>query len=206
MSCGRSITTIVDQAGRRVYDPEYLVTTHAPGGCASLLRSLASIWTLRRPPPGASPGSTRSRIPSPSTRKGDVLSRTIDRHPALASPRGACRCGSDQRSQPAPRVPKKRLRAGASSHWRHGDDAHPAALPWQGTPGVGAGRAGDLRIQREGRDSAPHVRRAHPRRREGLNRPRFSPDGRPHRPSSGARHSFPTPCAGPCAAVLDIGA
>ena len=64
--------TTVDRRAARAYDSSYPVTAHAPRGCASLLRSSASTWTVRPTPPPASPSSPRSWTVSRPKRKGDL--------------------------------------------------------------------------------------------------------------------------------------
>jgi hypothetical protein len=185
---GRSV---VDRMRSRVYDSRYLVTTYAPRGRASHLRSSASTWTRAnvatafelRPHAVVDHITIHEqwRPPLEDDRSGS----------AAASPRGAGRSAHDQRSQPPERVDVMRLRRRATSQWRYGDVAPLASCPWQGTTGVGAEGSRDPRARREGRDLVPHVRCAHPHRREGLNSPRSSPGGRPHRPPSGALYFFP---------------
>lgn len=204
MSCCSSVTVVVDHSCGRVYDSRYLVTTHAPRGCASHLRSSASTW-IRANVAAACEPRLHAVV-------GHFTIHERWRHPlveddrsgsASASPRGACCSRHDQRSRPAERVDVKGLRRRATLHWRYGGVAHPVSFPWQGTPGVGAGRSRDPRARRERRESVPHVRCVHPHRHEGLNRPRSSPGGRPHRPPPGARLSSPTACSTFRAAASD---
>ena len=175
MTCRKLVASVGDCS--RVHDSRYLVTTYAPRGRASHLRSSASIWTRANV-------ATAFEL-RPHAVVDHIMIREQWRPPleddrsgsASASLRGACRSGRDQRSQPAERVDVMRLRRRATSQWRHGVVAPPASCPWQGTPGVGAYGSRDPRARREGRDLVPDVRCVHPHRREGLNRPRFSPGG-----------------------------
>ena len=191
MSDDASVARGVDHEHSSVYDSRYLVTTYAPRGRASHLRSSASTWTRAN--------FAAAFEPRPDAVVDNVTIREQWRPPldedrserALSSPRGTCRFGHDRRSRPIEWVDVNGPRHKATSRWRQRDAAHPASVPWQGTPGVSAGGWRDPQARRIGRDSG--AVRSTRRSASTWNTEQssvLSPGGRPHRPPSGARFFF----------------
>jgi hypothetical protein len=191
MSDDASVARSVDHAHGSVYDSRYLVTTYAPRGRASHLRSSASTWT-------------RANLAAAFEPRLDAVVDHVTIHEqwrprlhedrsgrARSSPRGTCRFGHDRRSRPIEWLDVNGLRHKATSRRRQRDVAHPASFPWQGTPGVSAGGWRDPQARRIGRDSG--AVRSTRRSASTLTTERssvLSPGGRPHRPPSGARFFF----------------
>jgi hypothetical protein len=166
------LAIVVDRLRGRVYDSGYLVTTYAPCGRASHLRSRASISTrvnfaaaLER-----MPNAVLDTFTVQEQWRSCINEDRSDR--SRSSPRGACRSGSDRRSLPAERVVVNGLRTWATSHRRQGNVVRPVSCRGDGRPGRRVGVLRDAQGQRAGLDSASHVCVGYPRRRRALNSPR----------------------------------
>lgn len=172
MSHCAPVVTVVDHVRSRVYDPRYLVTTHAPRGRTSHLRSPASTWTRANLAAALEPrlNAVVDHLTIHEQWRSPLQDDRSDR--ARSSPRGTCRPGRDQRSRPAQRVDVNGLRTGTASHWRQGDVARPAICPGQGRPGLRTDPSCDPRGLCIGLDSAARVRCEHSPRRHALNSPR----------------------------------
>ena len=152
-----SMTVVIDHGRDRVYDAKYLVTTYAPHGRASHLRSAASTWTR---PNVASARELRlhavvDHVTIHEQGRPPRLSEDQSERPRV-SPRGPWRVGTERRIRPIPRRDRPGLRHRATSQWRHRDVARPAGLPGQGRLGMRAGIRG-LRVQRIGRASGAAI-------------------------------------------------
>jgi hypothetical protein len=183
------VAIVVDGVRSRVYDSRYLVTTYAPCGRASHLRSPASTSTRANFAAAFEPrlNAVLDTFTVQEQWQSRIYEDRSDR--PRSSPRGACRFGSGRRSRRAERVVVNGLRTWATSHRRHRDVVRPASCRGDGRPGMRVGRLRESHDQRVGLDSASHVCAGHPRRRRALNSPRSSarrpaPSATAWRPSS----------------------
>jgi hypothetical protein len=167
-----SVAALIDHVRSHMYDSGYLATTHAPGGRALHLRSLASTWTRAnyaaafelRPSAALDTFTVREQL------RSRIHENRSDRAPS--SLRGECRSGNDRRSPPAERVVVNGLCTWATSHRRHGDVVRPMSCRGDSRPGTRVGPLHEPHGQRVGLDSLSHVCAGHPRGRRALTSPR----------------------------------